>query len=542
MKIVLLYLCHYEDKEDYYISLVPHGLGSLAAYLEREGYDVALANFSAFGYKKAFEYINKNKPEIVGISLFSFNRVDSLKLVDLINDNLPKTKTILGGPHATFLSQEIIKRYNVDFIVAGEGEGAFLELLKSFDLNKKILKSEKVISGERIKELDLLPLPSTFSGETIGVNPNEQYKYIITTRGCPSNCSYCSSPAFWKRNVTFRSAENIIEEVKFIHNKFGIIYFSIRDDNFTLNKNRVLEFCRLLQQNNLNIMWNCQARVDTIDEEMLIEMKRSGLEHIQYGVESGSERILNEYSKSLKLEKIYKAAEFTRKVGVYLSIYLMVGMTGETDEDIDKTIVALNKILPSDVIVSPVAYFPGTDMYERKIESGDVEGLIWFENQDSGIFLRKDKSVKKWVNRIMNEFESLRKRSWYKPQDFKKQKEYIGETWVTNILEIDWYLHNGQFAVAKKLVNASIKKYPKNFWFHLRLGKLGFYLEDYGVAHSGFSMVTKIVPRYYGAWLKLSILEFEMNNKAKARKYIQEAFQLNPMDDRVAKVYNELKK
>jgi len=509
MKVFLLYLSHYEDREDYYISLLPHGLTSLASFLEKESYDVTLANFSFQGYKEAFNYIKKNNFDVVGISLFSFNRVDSLKLVSLINEFLPQTKVILGGPHATFLSDEILKRYDVDCIIQGEGESAMVLALDSLKRNEKI---EKINFGQRVQDLDIIPFPSKFSGKMVGINQNEQYKYIITTRGCPSSCSYCSSPAFWKRNVTFRSAKNIVEEIKYVYENFGIIYFSIRDDNFTLKKNRVLEFCKLLIEENLNIMWNCQARVDTITEEMLAFMKKAGLEHIQYGVESGSEKILKEYSKSLNLEKIYKAAEFTRKVGVYLSIYLMVGMEGETEDDIQKTVIALNKILPSDAIVSPVAYFPGTDMYKDKIKSGDIKDEIWFDNLDSGIYLRKDKSVKKWLNRIMDEFSSLRKKSWYSPKDFKNHKEYIGDCWVTDLLEIDWYLHNSQFLKAEKLINLAINKYSNNLWFYLRAGKLGFYLENYDLAYKGFKKVTEIVPKYYGSWLKLAILELEVGN------------------------------
>ncbi len=231
----------------------------------------------------------------------------------------------------------------------GEGEAALAELLGNLGQHPR----RSVIAKERIADLDSLPIPAMFSGKTIGVDPHEQFRYIITTRGCPAKCRYCSSPHFWKRKVTYRSPAHIVAELKTIQEKYGIIYFSIRDDNFTLHKGRVLEFCRLLSASGIYMMWNCQARVDTVDLEMLIAMKRCGLEHIQFGVESGSEKMLRLYDKATSLEKIQRASEATRRAGITLSFYLMAGMESEEDADIDDTIALLRSALPHDVIVSP---------------------------------------------------------------------------------------------------------------------------------------------------------------------------------------------
>ncbi len=155
-----------------------------------------------------------------------------------------------------------------------------------------------------------------------------------------------------------------MKEIEILYKKHGIIYFSIRDDNFTLRKKHVMDFSERLQKSGVYMMWNCQARVDTADEEMLTAMKRSGLEMIQFGVESGSERILKLYDKTISLASIKKATASARRVGLYLSIYLMTGMTGETHGDVRKTISLIRQILPGDGIVSPVALYPGTRLYE----------------------------------------------------------------------------------------------------------------------------------------------------------------------------------
>ena len=336
MKVLLAYLCHYQDRRDYFLSLMPVGLVSIAACLEKDGHDVTLANFSATGIRKALKQIVDIKPRVIGLSLFTHNRVDTLKLVQEIRKALPAAVIMLGGPHATFLAGEIIRRYpEVDYIIQGEGEGPFAKLLKKIAAGKK--PAGKIISSETVDSLDDLPAPGQFSGKLIGVNPDDQYQFIITSRGCPHECVFCSSPAFWQRTVRYRSPGSIFREIQYLYNKYGIQYFSIRDDNFTMNKKRVLEFCRQLRESGMYIMWNCQARVDTIDEEMLIAMKQAGLEHIQYGVESGSAKILKHYDKHITLEHIEHAAAITRRVGVYLSIYLMAGAEGETQDERDRT-------------------------------------------------------------------------------------------------------------------------------------------------------------------------------------------------------------
>jgi anaerobic magnesium-protoporphyrin IX monomethyl ester cyclase len=138
MKVLLAYLCHYQDRRDYFLSLMPVGLVSIAACLEKDGHDVTLANFSAAGIRKALKQIVDIKPRVIGLSLFTHNRVDTLKLVQEIRKALPAAVIMLGGPHATFLAGEIIRRYpEVDYIIQGEGEGPFAKLLKKIAEGKK---------------------------------------------------------------------------------------------------------------------------------------------------------------------------------------------------------------------------------------------------------------------------------------------------------------------------------------------------------------------------------------------------------------------
>jgi radical SAM superfamily enzyme YgiQ (UPF0313 family) len=220
-------------------------------------------------------------------------------------------------------------------------------------------------------------------------------------------------------------------------------------------------------------MWNCQARVDTIDEEMLIAMKRAGLEHIQYGVESGSEKILRLYNKYLSIDKIKNAAAITRRVGVYLSIYLMTGMEGEGQGDTNKTKDLIKKICPNDGIVSPVALYPGTCLYEQVKKKGEIVDDVWFDKKESGIYLRKDRQVSQWMTELILELERVKKMSRYCNKNFKLHRQVAGtECWVTDILEGDYNFEEGKYKKAQECYQRIRNNHPQNPWGYLRMKKM----------------------------------------------------------------------
>ncbi len=537
MKIFSVYLCDYKDRDDYYLSLMPYGITSIAAYLEQEGHDVTLANLSSYGYLKAVELTLANKPDAVAVSIFSFNRTESFKYIRELRKRNNKIVIIAGGQHPTFLAERITALYpEIDFLVKGEGEYSIKRLIDG-----SFLHNEKIISSDRITDLDSIRFPSLFSGQLIGVNPNEQFKYIITSRGCPSSCTYCSSPNFWKKKVTYRSPENIVKELKHIYQKFGIIYFSIRDDNFTLNKKRVLEFCRLLDESGIYMMWNCQARVDTIDEEMLVAMKKCGLEHIQFGVESGSERILKVYDKHITLNKIKEASDITRKVGVYLSFYLMTGMTGETPEDMEDTKKLVSQTKPHDVIVSPVAFYPGTKIYTDSLKKGGIRDSIWFDSEENGLYMNDEKNNKKNINNLLTYSNKISAKSEYNKNDFQIHRETTGDDcWMNLIIEGDHYFEKSDFKKAALNYLKLIDKLPSNIWGHLRMAELLSAQSD-PAALKYFTYASEIAPAYYGSWMRLAQIQFSTGKLKQAELSISKAIKLNPLEPEVTKLESIIK-
>jgi len=537
MKVACVYLCNFSDRKDYFMSLMPSGVPSIASVLEQNGYDVVLANLSKHGAEKGARILLRENPDVVTVSIFSFNRTESLKFIRCIKRLKPHLLIVAGGQHPTFLHDLLKKEYpEIDYIIRGEGELAILEILKS---QKE--KLSHIIKKDRINDLDSLPFASRFSGKMIGVDPCEQFRYIITTRGCPSSCRYCSSPSFWERRVTYRSPENIVEELKFIYDKYGIIYFSIRDDNFTLNKQRVMKFTELLNKSGLYMMWNCQARVDTIDEEMLFAMKSCGLEHIQFGVESGSEKILKLYDKSTTIEKIKKAAIATRKCGIYLSFYLMAGMDGETEEDIEQTINLLKKTLPHDTIVSPVAYYPGTSIYEASKKKGKIDDSVWLQKDDSGLYVIDKKKSAPWVKKILKESQRISLLAEYKAKDFKEIRRIEPEgIWMTDIIEGDYYLNNGNTSKAFEKYQDILKKHPKNIWAYIKSAE-AIAFDDPLKSIKILKEAARINPKNHETWKKIAEIEFEIGNITNGAKALQKAHSLNPNNREVLDLLKKFK-
>lgn len=541
MKIVLAYLCDSADRGDYFISMLPVGLISIAAYCQDRGFDVTLANFSKMGHRRAAAYIAKEKPRLLGVSLYTHNRADTIRFIREVRKSSPKTVIAAGGPHASALAEELIARVpEIDYIVRGEGEEAFERLAGALRAGKR--PRSKLIESEGAIRLDELPAPGSFLGPLVDVDPNEQFKVIISSRGCSHECAFCCSPGFWGYRVRFRSAEALADEIEFVHRTRGVLFFSIRDDNFTLNKKRVMEFCKILRAREIYVMWNCQSRVDTVDEELLVGMKRAGMEQIQFGVESGSERMLRRYDKRIAIGAIRNAARAARRAGVYLFIYLMAGMEGEGRGDIRKTIALIRSILPGDGIVSPVALYPGTGLYESVKSRGGIDDAVWFNRGDSGIYLRNDPDVGQWIKELVTELGAIRERSWYTARDFALHHRIAGrDCWVTSILEGDYYLDEERYEDARRRYAAVTGAFPRNQWGFLRTGKLLFRTGDFEGAAENFAAVTRLAPNYYGGWLKLAESELAAGMRAEAAANVRRAFRRNGYDFRVRNLMRLLK-
>ncbi|MBL0224040.1 MAG: cobalamin-dependent protein [Geobacteraceae bacterium] len=503
MKIVLAYISGMPDRQDRYISLLPTGLCSLQACLRSAGFDAVLVNFSGSSDVDIRLQIARLKADIVGISQWTHNRFASLELARLFRSESPDCTVIMGGAHATFCYDQMLQKGSpVDCVVLGEGEGSLLEIVRHCADGSSwrdvcgiaYLSHEGIVVTRRrvpLSDLDSLPMASRFLEESVGVDIQLQSEFILTARGCPSACHFCSSPSFWQRKVRFRSPESIVEEMVFIRNTYGLIYFSLRDDTFTADRARTIQFCRLLIEYRVYALWNCQSRVNALDEELLLWMKRAGCECIQLGVESGSPGILKRLGKSITPELVEQAGGLIRKVGINLSIYLITDVPGETGDDIRQTIELIKRIRPDDGYVSPLAYFPGTRMFEEAVGTGIIERNVFEADGHSAVYAvvepgGNSRRILHWLSRVA-------------PQDalrFNRQKELLGYCFVTNLLAGEFFRQRGDHIAAEREFREVAEREPENPWGWYLLGDLYVEMGEKKRARECYIEVRRIVPEH----------------------------------------------
>ncbi len=479
MKILLAYISGSPDRDDPYISLLPAGLCYLHACLREAGFEAVLANFSAWSDAAIGSTLADVKPDIVGISQWTHNRHASLELARLVRRAIPASTVVMGGGHATFCYREILREGSpVDIVVMGEGEETLLELASRCAEGRGCQDTRGIAFRDNgalvvnpprppLADLDRLPIPALYLADSIGVDLELQPEFILTARGCPFVCHFCSSPGFWNRQVRFRSPESIVDEILYIRDRYGLIYFSLRDDTFTADRSRAMAFCRLLTEREAHILWNCQSRVSALDEELLIWMKRAGCECVQLGVESGSPRILDMLGKLIAPGDVEAAAALIRKVGINLSVYLISDVPGETEQDINQTIELVRRIRPDDGYVSPLAYYPGTHLFEEAVGSGRIARDIFEVNREAAVYAAGQPGPNS--RRLL---KALAGHTPGGPDRFRHQKRLLGYCYATNVLAGEWYRHNGNDEAAEREFREIIEQQPDNPWGWYLLGEV----------------------------------------------------------------------
>jgi anaerobic magnesium-protoporphyrin IX monomethyl ester cyclase len=504
MTILLAYISGECDRNDPYISLLPSGLCYLHAVLREAGHDSILANFSGWSDAAICKQLDGIKPDILGISQWTHNRHASIHLAHLFRKVNPSCLVVFGGGHATFRYREILGDDSpVDIVAFGEAEETMLELAERVeqqaswhDVSGIAFRADDgiVVTEPRTprSELDLLPFPARYLEDSIGVDPELQSEFVLSARGCPSTCSFCSSPKFWGRKVRFRSPENIVDEILYIRNRYGLIYFSLRDDTFTADRKRTIEFCRLMIKQKASVLWNCQSRVSALDEEVLTWMKRAGCECIQLGVESGSSGILALLGKSIMPRQVEEAAALVRKVGINLSVYLISDVPGEMEKDIGLTLDLIRRIRPDDGYVSPLAYYPGTALFERDVAHGVVSPNIFEESHDKALYVIGKPG--RTSRRFLQALASARVTAM--GNRFQQQKALLGYCYTTNVLAGEWCRLEGDVASAEREFGEITEREPDNPWGWFLLGELYAEVGKQGLARKYYRKVCAIVPNH----------------------------------------------
>lgn len=331
----------------------PLGLLYISSSLSLAGHNVKVIDYCKipFSRKLLFDEIDNFKPILVGISVYTENVDKAFKICKGIKKKYPDVNTVLGGPQASLEPIYTVSNPYVDFVLKFEGESTFLELVESLDSNQKILRTDQIYSiaikksdskvlnsmvRKDICDLDLLPFPLRTKAD---IKDYGTILNIVTSRGCPGRCIYCSATALSGAKYRTRSIINTYLEIVYMLNLFSnkenIIY--ILDDTFTAITSRVVEFTDLIQRFNCSFKWRCESRVDVITEEITKKLASSNCIGIAFGVESGSQHVLDKIHKNIVLEQAENVVNLMYKYNIYTSLNFMLGHYCDTYESMEKT-------------------------------------------------------------------------------------------------------------------------------------------------------------------------------------------------------------
>jgi len=368
----------------------------LGSYLKNNGVETIVFHEHPYSMANFIEIIRQKKPAVVCISVDSANFDSCYYMAEIVKKITPDCLTILGGIHATFFDIKILEHVPfVDMIVRGEGEVTLQEILDIMEENyhpsyKQVLgityrdqgKICKNADRPVIADLDTLPF---FSYELLDMDEIEADSWpgcyaIHTGRGCSFPCHFCADRAIWNRNYRCKSPGRILEEIKYCRDHYPINGIFFGNDTFTANKVKTRELCELLIQENIGIDWCCSTRVDCLDDDLLVLMKKSGCRMIAYGVESLSDIMLQHMKKNYSAALAMKVLRKSNELGIDTRFNLIFGYPGETEQTLKETLTNITQLDPAIICKSAALYqlHPGSGFYNDAKEKGWIKDESWF--------------------------------------------------------------------------------------------------------------------------------------------------------------------
>jgi len=392
-------------------SSISLGVLTISAILDQNNYNNEIVDLDIFIQKnnillkdlhvKTAEMLLEKKAQLYGFFVAVGILHHVVNITHEIKKVQPNALFVLGGPHASAMHREILENFNeINFIIRGEGDNTIVELLQAIEgkIDLKVVKgityinesNEIIVNDDRelIQDLDCLPLPAykkyPFDKEVLDVIP------IDVGRGCPYNCSFCSTSVFWRRTYRLKSADRIIKEMIYVKENFKAKKIFIMHDCLTVNKRMVKELSSKIKEANLSLPWGCAARLDHIDEEMLDILTSAGCSHLELGIESGSKNIRKSINKKIDIEdtlnqKILDKLKLIHEKNISLILFFICGFNDETKEDVQQTLSLIGKSL---VIMEGngwfrltfLSLFPGSPIFNTQKEQA-VFSLSMIEDE-----------------------------------------------------------------------------------------------------------------------------------------------------------------
>lgn len=373
----------------------PLGIAYMAGVLQENHIDVEILDASAedMDFKDVEKELLKRKPDLVALTALTPTIGRALETAQVVKETLPDSIVVMGGYHPTFNFIETLEDENVDIIIRGEGEYIMLNLVQALENQSSLHDVKGIVFEDKnskeivvnpeaplIQNLDELPFPA------LNLLPMKKYRLLdmdthmttmITTRGCPMQCSFCSSAAMHGKKIRERSVENIVDEIEYLKTNYDIDTIAFMDDTFTLKKRKVMAICDEILKRNIEIMWGCTSRVDTLDEKLLKKMKEAGCITIFIGVESADQQQLDNMCKNTTIAKIENAFKIAHKLKIRTIASVALGMPGDTKEIMNKTVKFVHKLKPNYAIYSLATPYPGTKFYKEAFEKNLIKIKDW---------------------------------------------------------------------------------------------------------------------------------------------------------------------
>jgi anaerobic magnesium-protoporphyrin IX monomethyl ester cyclase len=373
----------------------PLGIAYMAGVLQENNIDVEILDASAedMDFKDVEKELLKRKPDLVALTALTPTIGRALETAQVVKETLPDSIVVMGGYHPTFNFIETLEDENVDIVIRGEGEYIMLNLVQALENQSSLHDVKGIVFEDKnskeivvnpeaplIQNLDELPFPA------LNLLPMKKYRLLdmdthmttmITTRGCPMQCSFCSSAAMHGKKIRERSVENIVDEIEYLKTNYDIDTIAFMDDTFTLKKRKVMAICDEILKRNIEIMWGCTSRVDTLDEKLLKKMKEAGCITIFIGVESADQQQLDNMCKNTTIAKIENAFKIAHKLKIRTIASVALGMPGDTKEIMNKTVKFVHKLKPNYAIYSLATPYPGTKFYKEAFEKNLIKIKDW---------------------------------------------------------------------------------------------------------------------------------------------------------------------
>lgn len=440
----------------------PLGIAYMAGVLQENNIDVEILDASAedMDFKDVEKELLKRKPDLVALTALTPTIGRALETAQVVKETLPDSIVVMGGYHPTFNFIETLEDENVDIVIRGEGEYIMLNLVQALENQSSLHDVKGIVFEDKnskeivvnpeaplIQDLDELPFPA------LNLLPMNKYRLLdmdthmttmITTRGCPMQCSFCSSAAMHGKKIRERSIENIVDEIEYLKTNYDIDTIAFMDDTFTLKKRKVMAICDEILKRNIEIMWGCTSRVDTLDEKLLKKMKEAGCITIFIGVESADQQQLDNMCKNTTIAKIENAFKIARKLKIRTIASVALGMPGDTKEIMNKTVKFVHKLKPNYAIYSLATPYPGTRFYKEAFEKNLIKIKDWSKYTLITPILET-------IDCSLNDMRKIQAKAFMK---FYLRPHYI----IRQFLQDDPYLLKTIFGVIK----TALSKTPKN--------------------------------------------------------------------------------